>query len=423
MKTLDKIDRLKQSCKVYEHKSGIKIYVCEKPEFNTSFAIYGTRYGSTDTMFKKSTDKEYTTVPEGIAHFLEHKLFENEDCDVFEKFSKLGASSNAYTSFDRTCYYFSCTDRFDECFEILLDFVQSPYFTKETVDKEQGIIGQEISMYDDSPSWMLMFDLLAAMYHNHPVKINICGTKQSISEITPELLYYCYDVFYNPANMFICVCGNVDAEHIFDMCDKLLKDKKPVSVDKCRESEPYEVAKRITKRKMPIAKPLVSIGFKEKCETPLLNAKDAVIYDTVRSMIFDSNSEFANNLIEEGIVGSKYDSEMFQGFDHLATIVSAETDDPDKFFEKIKQRVDYLHRNGLDKSDFERNKKHGYGSLVRVFDDVECTSMCMVDAAVNEHNIFDAARAYEQITFEDVQAAFEKYFNTDNCSLSIIEPA
>ncbi len=183
-----------------KHKSGLNIYVYEKEGYNSTYAVFGTRYGSINTTFS-SNGGEKMTVPDGIAHYLEHKLFECEDGDAFAKYAKTGANANAFTSFDKTCYLFSTTDNFKESLEILLDFVQRPYFTEETVAKEQGIIGQEIKMYDDSPEWRVMFNLLEIMYHNHPVKIDIAGTVESIAKITPELLYKCYNTFYNLTNM------------------------------------------------------------------------------------------------------------------------------------------------------------------------------------------------------------------------------
>ena len=199
--------------------NGLQIYIMEKPQYSSSYAIYGTRYGSIDTKFSKD-DSEMITVPEGIAHYLEHKLFEGEDGDAFSKYAKTGASANAFTSFDRTCYLFSCSDNFYENLDILLNFVQSPYFTKENVEKEQGIIGQEIRMYDDNPGWRVMFNLLKGMYHTHPVRIDIAGTVESIAQIDADLLYKCYETFYNPANMFICLVGNIDTDKTLKQIEK-----------------------------------------------------------------------------------------------------------------------------------------------------------------------------------------------------------
>ena len=190
-----------ESCVKAVHPSGLKIYILEKPQYNSAYAVFGTKYGSIDTCF--SANGEKLTVPEGIAHFLEHKLFESEEQDAFTRFAATGAYANAFTSFDRTCYLFSCADEFYENLDILLDFVQSPYFTEKTVEKEQGIIGQEIRMYDDSPSWRVMFNMLMAMYHNHPVRIDIAGTVDSIAKIDYKLLYKCYNLLQSGKYVYL----------------------------------------------------------------------------------------------------------------------------------------------------------------------------------------------------------------------------
>lgn len=196
-----------------EHPSGLTIFVYPKEGYTSSYAIFGTRYGSINTKFSVNGG-DIITVPDGIAHYLEHKLFESEEGDAFVRYAKTGANANAYTSFEKTCYLFSCTDKFDESLEILLDFVQDPYFTAQTVAKEQGIIGQEIKMYDDSPDWRVMFNMLEGMYRNHPVKIDIAGTVETIAEITAEKLYEVYNVFYNLNNMILCVAGNVTVDGV-----------------------------------------------------------------------------------------------------------------------------------------------------------------------------------------------------------------
>ena len=210
-----KIDTITSSvgfcCKKAVLENGLQVYVVEKEDYSSAYALFGTRYGSVDTVFSRDNEN-FTAVPEGIAHFLEHKLFESEDGDAFTRYAETGAYANAFTSFDRTCYLFSCSDNFEKNLDILLDFVQNPYFTEQTVKKEQGIIGQEIRMYEDSPSWRVLFNMLSAMYQNHPVRIDIAGTVDSIAKIDANLLYECYNTFYHPSNMFICIAGNVKAQ-------------------------------------------------------------------------------------------------------------------------------------------------------------------------------------------------------------------
>ena len=225
-----KSERLGESYFEIDHPSGLKILVYPKKNYAATYAVFGTRYGSIDTEFRLNGEEKFTCVPEGIAHFLEHKLFESEDLDAFERYAKTGASANAYTSFDKTCYLFSCTGKFQESLEILLDFVTHPYFTEKTVQKEQGIIGQEIQMCRDEAGWEALFSLLRAMYKTHPVRIDIAGTVESIAEITPELLYKCYETFYNFSNMVLCVAGNVTPDEVLSVADRLLKPQKPIEI-------------------------------------------------------------------------------------------------------------------------------------------------------------------------------------------------
>ena len=222
-KQIVKNERTGEQYTYVKHPTGLDIYIWKMEDYSTSYALFGTKYGSINTKFRTKNEKDFITVPNGIAHYLEHKLFENEDCDVFSLYAKTGASANAYTSFDKTCYLFSCTDNVYESLEILLSFVQSPYFTEETVQKEQGIIGQEIRMYDDNAGWRVFFNMLQGMYHNHPVKIDIAGTVESIAQINADLLYQCYNTFYNLNNMVLSIAGNIDEDKILEMCDKLLK--------------------------------------------------------------------------------------------------------------------------------------------------------------------------------------------------------
>ncbi|NLL63652.1 MAG: insulinase family protein [Ruminococcaceae bacterium] len=207
-----------------DHKSGLKIFVYPKVGYESSYAVFGTNYGSIDTFIKRQGE-DAIKIPEGTAHFLEHKLFESEEQDAFERFATTGASANAFTSFDKTCYLFSCSNKFAENLEILLDFVQHPYFTQETVEKEQGIIGQEIKMYQDVPSWQVLFNLFRCLFHNHPVKIDIAGTVESIAEISAELLYDCYNNFYNLDNMVLACAGNTTVEEVLSVVDRIVKKR------------------------------------------------------------------------------------------------------------------------------------------------------------------------------------------------------
>ncbi|MBQ5331993.1 MAG: insulinase family protein, partial [Oscillospiraceae bacterium] len=244
------------------HDSGLMILIWKTEGFSVKHALFGTRYGSVNTTFKTRDDKDFVTVPNGIAHYLEHKLFENEDCGVFELYAQTGASGNAYTTFDKTCYLFSCTDNFIPSLRILLDFVQKPYFTEETVQKEQGIIGQEIRMYEDDPNWRVFFNMLGGIYHKNPVKIDIAGTIESIAQINADLLYRCYNTFYNLHNMVLAVSGDVDEDEIIRLCDEMLIPSENKELMTIVPEEPYEVAQKYTEQRLEVAVPMFDLGYK-----------------------------------------------------------------------------------------------------------------------------------------------------------------
>lgn len=244
-----------------EHSSGLTLLVYPKKGFNSAYASIGTKFGSIYSKFIYNGRE--ITVPDGTAHYLEHKLFESEDGDAFSKYAKTGASANAFTSFDKTCYLFSCTDKFKESLEILIDLVQSPYFTKETVAKEQGIISQEIKMYDDSPDWRVMMNLFQGLYHNHPINIDIAGSVESIAEITPEILYECYNSYYNLHNMVMTVVGGVDPAEVLKIVDEKIKPSEKVDTKVIFPEEPYKVAKNYTEQVLPVTVPMFELGFKE----------------------------------------------------------------------------------------------------------------------------------------------------------------
>ena len=303
-KTNDKYTHIK-------HSSGLNILVWEMDGFSTTEALFGTKYGSINTRFKTNKDKDYTVVPEGIAHFLEHKLFENEDTDVFELFAKTGASANAYTSFDKTCYLFSCSDNYKESLEILLNFVQSPYFTKESVDKEQGIIGQEIRMCDDNPSWRVFFNMLNGLYKSHPVKIDIAGTIESIAKIDADLLYKCYNTFYNLNNMVLVVAGNVKADEVIDIADKCLKPSEDIELETVFLDEPDEVVKSEIVDNLPVGTPMFNIGFKVKPRSAYENLKLEMELHVAMNVLSDAASPLYKRLTDEGLINSTFSTEIF----------------------------------------------------------------------------------------------------------------
>ncbi len=400
-------------------ENGLQIYILEKPQYNSCYALFGTRYGSIDTAFK--VDGKEITVPEGIAHFLEHKLFESEDGDAFTKYAKTGAYANAFTSFDKTCYLFSCSNRFDENLDILLDFVQSPYFTEATVKKEQGIIGQEIRMYDDSPAWRVMFNMLMAMYHNHPVRIDIAGTVDSIAQIDDKLLYNCYNTFYNPSNMFICIAGNVETDICLKKIEGAIKPSQPIEIVRIKPDEPYEIVKTETEQALEVAQPLFCFGFKEKVDAPEKTVKEKIITSIALEIIAGEASPLYKTLITEGLINDEFETEHFCGNGYSALIFEGESVDPKAVAKHIKCEVERLKTDGIDKKLFAAVRSSLYGGAIRLFNNVDGIAMQLVECAMNGSCLFDEIKYLKSVTLDDIKRKIDE-LDCENTVLSVINP-
>lgn len=416
-----KNELLQDSYYEIDHTSGLKIFVYPKENYSSSYAIFGTKYGSIDTCFKTEESSDYIEVPEGIAHFLEHKLFESEELDAFARYAKTGASANAYTSFDKTCYLFSCTDNFEESLEILLDFVSNPYFTPETVQKEQGIIGQEIKMCNDEPGWELLFSLLRAMYHSHPVKIDIAGTVDSISHITADLLYSCYETFYNPENMALAVAGNVTVEQVLKIADKMLKKKECKQIERKFQKEPAEVVEDTVVRNLSVAMPIFAIGYKEDIKTPCRTLKQSIESNILLDIIAGSTSSLYEDMLKDGLINTGFETEFFEGYGYSAHIFSGESTNYNEVRKRINREIERLMSEGIDRETFERIKKKHYGNFIMSFNDIDALSNALIGAYFNGDGIYDQIKILESITVEDVERRLREAFNTKNSSMSIIK--
>ena len=405
-----------------KHSTGLDIFIWKMEDYSTTHALFGTKYGSINTKFKTKDEPDFITVPNGIAHYLEHKLFENEDCDVFKLYAKTGASANAYTSFDKTAYLFSCTDNVYESLEILLSFVQNPYFTEETVQKEQGIIGQEIRMYDDNAGWRVFFNMLGGLYHNHPVKIDIAGTVESIAEINADLLYKCYYTFYNLNNMVLSIAGNIDEDKVLEMCDKLLKQGGNPELVTAFEDEPETVCKKEVVQKLEIAMPMFHVGFKAKPEKGIEAVRAEIETNFVLSLLADESSDFYKKLYDDGIINTSFSSEVFMGDGYFCSIFAGESRNPRLIRDKIIDEINRCKKEGLDEERFNIIKKSYYGALIRDLNDAEAIATIMLNAGMENLSAFDVIESVAAVTFEDVQKRLEKQFNTENVTLSIIEP-
>ncbi len=420
MKTV-KSEILKEQYYEIDHPTGLKIYVMPKENYSSTYAIFGTKYGSIDTRFKRSDSDEWTEVPEGIAHFLEHKLFESEDLDAFERYAKTGASANAYTSFDKTCYLFQCSDNFKESLKILLDFVQNPYFTAQTVQKEQGIIGQEITMYLDVAGWMSTFNLLRCFYHKHPVRIDIAGTVESISQITDKLLYDCYNTFYNLNNMALAVVGNVSVDDVLEVCDEYLKQAPPLEIEKSFEDEPREIVKDYEEYHLAVSVPVFSFGYKEECKKDIQSLRDSIETNILLEIIAGNTSPLYKDLFDKGLVNSSFSKEYFIGYGYEAVIFDGESKNPQAVADAIKAEIARIKKEGIDKELFEGVRRSLYGREIMGYNDIDNIANSIIACDFNGWNMFDAMDIYKQVTVEDIENRLSGMMKEKYSALSVVK--
>lgn len=405
-----------------DHPSGLRIYVLPKEGYSSAYAVFGTRYGSVDTCFRLKGEEQFTAVPEGIAHFLEHKLFESEELDAFERYAKTGASANAYTSFDRTCYLFSTSGDFDASFEILLDFVQHPYFTAQTVQKEQGIIGQEIRMYQDEPGWQLEFNLLRALYQKHPVRIDIAGTIDSIAQIDDKLLYACYDRFYNLHNMALAVVGNVTVDQVLKTADKLLNPCEKIEIERKFPEEPAQVGQKLVEQKLSVAVPMFMLGYKQDCKTTARPLGERIAMYTLLEAAAGESSQLYHDLMTQGLISPGFGSEYFTGPGYASVFFAGESTRPHEAAEVIRTALTAIRKDGVDPDAFNRAKKLLYGREIMGYNDVDGLANNLIDAHLCGEQIFDRAEGYRNVTIEQVNRAAQ-VLDEEFSALSVILPA
>lgn len=421
-------DQLQEELYYEKLDNGLDVYILPKKGFNKTYATFTTKYGSIDNHFLPPGKEEFIKVPDGIAHFLEHKLFEKEDGDVFQQFSKQGASANAFTSFTRTAYLFSSTSNVELNLETLIDFVQDPYFTEKTVEKEKGIIGQEITMYDDNPDWRLYFGLIENMFKNHPVKIDIAGTIESISHITKDMLYECYETFYHPSNMLLFIVGPVDPDQIMSQVkdNQSKKDYKEMpEIKRQFEEEPPEAAekKKVLEMNVQTSKCLVGI----KSSTPNQSGKEMLINEmslnVLLDILFGKSSEHYSTLYNEGLIDDtfSYDYTQEQGFGFA--MVGGDTNDPDRLAETLqKMLLDSREKGAISQETLDRTKKKKIGAFLRAVNSPEYITNQFTRYAFNEMDLFDVVPTLESITLEDVENAAGNLISEDRFTVCQVVP-
>ncbi|MGI6669610.1 MAG: EF-P 5-aminopentanol modification-associated protein YfmH [Acetivibrionales bacterium] len=424
---IDKIeyDKAGETLYRYEHSSGLKAFVLPKKGYSKKYAAFAANYGSIDNEFIVPGEKKPTRVPDGIAHFLEHKLFEQEDGNVMDKFSRLGSSPNAYTGFNQTVYHFSCTDRFEDNFRLLLNYVQNPYITEESVEKEKGIIGQEIKMYQDNPGWRAFFNLLGALYSKHPVRTDIAGTIESISKINKDTLYKCYNTFYHPSNMGILAVGDVDPHSVFSMVEASLikKDAKP-EIQRIFPDEPEKINRDYVEQSLAVSMPIFQMGYKDSRLSG--DGTDMLMHEVAVKLLLDMlvgrSSALYEQLYEEGLLNATFETDFTIEKGYAFSVLGGESPDPAKVRDRFCQAVGNMRKTGLDADAYERLLKSAIGRHMRKFNSVERISHLFISVHFKGVNVFDYLEVYDKITLKYVNEIFEEHFKPDNLAMSVVRP-
>ncbi|MCA0148569.1 MULTISPECIES: pitrilysin family protein [Rossellomorea] len=421
-------DQLQENLYYEKMSNGLDVYILPKKGFNKTYATFTTKYGSIDNHFVPLDEDEFVKVPDGIAHFLEHKLFEKEDGDVFQQFSKQGASANAFTSFTRTAYLFSSTTNVERNLETLIDFVQDPYFTEKTVEKEKGIIGQEITMYDDNPDWRLYFGVIQNMYKNHPVKIDIAGTIESITPITKDMLYQCYNTFYHPSNMLLFVVGSVDPEQIMNQVrsnqEKKDYEKMP-EIKRKFEDEPETVAEKKQVLKMNVQSPKCLVGLKapEPIQQGREMLRQELSMNVFLDMLFGKSSPYYSELYNDGLIDETfhYDYTQENGFGFLT--VGGDTEKPDELSEKVQSLLLKAKGESLfTEEGLERTKKKKIGAFLRAINSPEYIANQFTRYAFNEMDLFEVVPTLETLKYDDIQAVAESIISEERFTVCQVVP-
>ena len=414
-------ERLGDHYEIIDHPSGLRMLLAPMEGFRSAYALFGTAYGSIDTEIRYA-DGRVDPIPQGTAHYLEHKLFESEESSAFDRFAKTGASANAYTSFDRTAYLFSCSDHFAESIEILLDFVTHPYFTPETVEKERGIIGQEIRMYDDSPEWRVLFNMLTSMYVKNPVRNDIAGTVESIAEIDADLLYKCYGAFYDLSNMVLAVAGNFDRDAVLTAADKVLKAKEPVLIRHSTCAEPPEVLEPYTEQRLPVSVPQFTFGFKGLDRGERENLTGSVLDEIFAEAMAADYTRFYRELYDRELINSTFYSESFCGRDFCSTLYSGESKEPEKVADALRRRFGELRRDGIPEELFRNAQRSVYGHYLRSAERIEGIASELLNCHFAGHSPYVILDAAAEATMNSVCERVFSVYHEEHAVLSVIRP-
>jgi len=409
---------------VYSEKlpNGLSVFTVPKLGFHKSFALFATDYGGVDRRFRFGGD--WIDTPEGVAHFLEHEMFDMEYGNALTKLSANGANPNAYTSSDITVYFFECIDKFSENLEILLDFVSKPFFSAESVEKERGIIGQEIMMSEDDPDYHVYYNLMKSLFRHNPLRDSVAGTVESISKISPDTLNACHKIFYNPSNMALCVAGGAEFQEVLDIAQRVLP-KEPGEAPG-RDYGPTEEEKPETTRickEMEVSQPIFLAGCKSAAPA---RGRDTLRLDLISAFALDilagRSSPLYIKLYGEGLICSDFSASFESSAGVAYSMFGGESNDPERVFDETKKEILRLSDRGPDKSLFERTKKAAIGSQIRSLNSLEAICIGISGGYFRGHDAFEASEMLESITQDDITGFYREHLPLENMAISIVTP-
>lgn len=398
--------------------NGLRIYGVPRKDSAKTFAMLAADFGSIDCSF--TLDGQKHNVTPGIAHFLEHKMFEEEDGNALQKFSALGAQPNAFTSHTMTAYHFTCTSRFYDCLEILLRFVTTPYFTDENIAKEKGIIGQEIGMLDDRPSWQAYVGILEGLYAVHPVRISVAGSKQTIAPIDPEVLQICHRGFYSPANLALIVCGQYEFDRVAELAERITPRKAAHIAARDYGREPEQAAMPYVEKQMAVSRPLFMLGCKDSIPEHTYQAQ--LIGELAADYVCGKSTVLYDNLYQKGLLDRTFDPDYFTFSGGACAIFSGESDDPQAVREAIEQELHRIAAEGLDDAVFRRVKKAAYGKYIRRSNDASEVCRMQAEACFSGAQCFDFAKILKDIQPEEVLQHIRHWAQDGMTSLAVVMP-
>ena len=402
--------------------NGLHIFVVPKPGFQKSYAFFATNYGGMDMKFK--LDGQDMDTPAGVAHYLEHKMFDTKEGNALQELAANGASPNAFTSNAITGYYFESTEKFEENLRILLSFVSIPYFTKESVDKEQGIIGQEIGMIEDDPDWKVFMNLMAALYRDHPVRVSVAGSVESISHITADTLYACHKAFYDPANMVLCVAGPVDPERVCEVAREILpRQAGPIAAKDYGPKEEPQAAQALAEEEMAVSTPIFQLGYKgDPAQTGEDRLRQQLVGELALEALLGNSTPLYSKLYRAGLINQSfaYGYESYPGCAFLCA--GGESRDPEAVRDAVAAEAARVGREGLDGALWQRVKKGVYGNKVRGLNSFENLCVGQAQAFFSGSDFLDFARLFQAIEKEEAEALIAAWVTGERTALSVVRP-